>query len=55
MIHLKFTDAHYVNLNPSSKGKPYLRAVKYAISFSSSSYIYVYFNGACVNILMIIF
>ena len=39
MIHLKHTVVHYANLNSSSINKPYLRAVEYAISFFSISYI----------------
>ena len=33
MIHFKCIVMHYANLNSSSISKPYLRAVKYAISF----------------------
>ena len=41
MIHLKCTaNVHYANLNLSSLNKPYLRAVEYAISFFSISYMF---------------
>ena len=39
MIHLKCAAVHYANLNSSSINKPYLRAVEYAISFFSISYL----------------
>ena len=39
MIHLKYTVAHYANLNSSSINKPYLRFVEYAISFFLISYL----------------
>ena len=38
-IHLKCGVVHYANLNSSSKNKPNLPAVEYAISFSSIPYI----------------
>ena len=39
LMHLKCTVVHYANLNSSSINKPYLRAVKCAIPFSSNSYL----------------
>ena len=42
MIHLKCTVVDYVNLNSSSINRPYLKAVKYIISFFSISYLCLY-------------
>ena len=50
MIHLKCTVVHYVNLNSSSKNKPFLNYGPLNILFCFFLFlIYVYFNKAFVK------